>query len=44
MEKIEEEMGDVLESEDEPFIMPGAKGGGRRRPRPPGRDETLYEL
>jgi putative FmdB family regulatory protein len=46
-EKIEEEMGDLMEDE-EPFILPGQKGGrargkGRRRGAP-GRDETLYEL
>lgn len=44
MEKIEAELGDVLEGEEEPFVMPGAKGGGRRTRRPPQRDETLYEL
>ncbi|MCJ7829879.1 MAG: zinc ribbon domain-containing protein [Desulfobacterales bacterium] len=43
-EKIEEEMGESLESE-EPFLVPGKKAG---RPglsaRPPLRDETLYDL
>ncbi len=50
-DKIEEEMGDLLEEED-PFAAgaPG-EGGARgrlkslaRRMRPPARDETLYEL
>jgi putative FmdB family regulatory protein len=41
---IEEEMGDMLENEDEPFMMPGSgKGKGIRR-RPPRRDEKLYEM
>ena len=41
-EKVEEEMGDILENE-EPFVM-GKSGrrGGRRKP--PSRDETLYEM
>jgi putative FmdB family regulatory protein len=41
-DKIEEEMGDLLEG-DEPFI---AGGGGRKVPRKkaPRLDETLYEL
>ena len=43
-EKIEAEMGDLLEGED-PFLLPGKKGkaGGGRRPEPY-RDETLYDL
>lgn len=47
-DKIEEEMGDVLEEED-PFGA-GASGGGgrlrklRKRLQPPAREETLYEL
>lgn len=43
-EKIEAELGDLLETE-EPFIMPG-KGGlrGGTRTRPPRRDDTLYDL
>lgn len=41
-EKIEEEMGDVFETED-PFILrQGAKKGGK--PSPPRIDETLYDL
>ena len=40
-EKIEEEMGDVLESE-EPFLE--GSSGGKTPKRPPLRDETLYEF
>ena len=40
-EKIEAEMGDVLESED-PFLTTGKKV--KNRAIPPLRDETLYEL
>lgn len=40
-EKIEAEMGDILENED-PFGMMSRKGG--RRKIPPRHDETLYEL
>ena len=46
MEKIEEELGDVLEEED-PFSTSGKKGmlkGLRRRFLPPKVDETLYDL
>ena len=45
-EKIEAEMGDLSEDE-EPFVLPGDKGGKARkgrRPRPLRRDNTLYEL
>ncbi len=41
-DRIEAEMGDLLEGE-EPFILPGKKGGPGIR-RPPRRDETLYDL
>ncbi len=41
---IEAEMGDLLENEEEPFMLPGAKGRHGVRPRPPRRDETLYEM
>lgn len=41
-ERIEAEMGDIMESED-PFILPGKRGGGVGR-QPPRRDETLYEM
>ena len=42
-EAIEQEMGDLLENE-EPFLMPGAKGGKVARRAAPARDETLYEM
>ena len=43
-EKVEAEMGDLLESED-PFLLPGKKGKGGAVKRPaPLRDETLYDL
>lgn len=44
-DKIESEMGDLLDGE-EPFVMGGKKGGkGRRKgPPPPLRDKTLYEM
>jgi len=41
---IEAELGDALEGDEDPFVMPGSgKKGGRRKP-PPTRDETLYEM
>jgi putative FmdB family regulatory protein len=43
-EKIEAEMGDLLEGDD-PFQLKGAKGRRERlRGRAPDRDETLYDL
>jgi putative FmdB family regulatory protein len=42
-DQIEAEMGDILESED-PFVMPGKKGGRAAVNRAPERDETLYDL
>ena len=46
-EKVEADMGDVMENE-EPFILPGKKGGaggGRNRHRgAPARDKTLHEM
>ena len=43
-EKIEAEMGSLLEEED-PFIIPGKKGRADTDRRPaPARDETLYDL
>ena len=43
-EKIEAEMGDLLENED-PFLLPGKKAAaGSARRKPPRRDETLYDL
>ena len=44
-DQIEAEMGDLLEGED-PFLLPGKKGGGKnagKRPAPQ-RDDTLYDL
>ena len=41
---IEAEMGDLLEGDEEPFLMPGQKKGPGRRAAPPKRDETLYEM
>jgi len=41
-DQIEAEMGDILEGED-PFVLPGKKGGASARPAPK-RDETLYDL
>jgi putative FmdB family regulatory protein len=43
-EKVEAEMGDLLEGED-PFLLPGKKGrAARARVLAPKRDETLYDL
>lgn len=43
-DKIEQEMGDLLEGED-PFIFPGKKGAGLKTKRSvPLRDKTLYDL
>ncbi len=46
-EKVEAEMGDLMESED-PFVLPGKQAGtantkGKRRGEPK-RDDTLYEM
>ncbi|MGQ9663587.1 MAG: FmdB family zinc ribbon protein [Kiritimatiellia bacterium] len=47
-DEIEEEMGDLLENEENPFVLGAEKrkrGRERRKPRgAPARDETLYEL
>lgn len=40
---IEAELGDAIDAED-PFTARGSKVKSRRRRRPPGRDETLYEM
>lgn len=43
-EKIESEMGDALDTDD-PFVLPGRKGGGAGGRRGgPARDATLYEM
>ena len=40
---IEAELGDALEGDEDPFVMPGgSRKGGRKKP--PKRDETLYEM
>jgi len=47
-EAIEAEMGESLEGDEDPFLLPGQRGGKRRtrgRPRgAPRRDRTLYEM
>jgi len=40
---IEAELGDALDGEEDPFVMPGGGGRGGRK-KPPVRDETLYEM
>jgi len=43
-DQIEAEMGDLIEGED-PFILPGKKGGKRgAKQAAPQRDDTLYDL
>lgn len=43
-DKVEAEMGDLLENED-PFLLPGKKGkAGGLKTAAPKRDETLYDL
>ncbi len=43
-EKIEAEMGDLM-NDEEPFILPGKKGGkGPGKKLAPKKDETLYDL
>jgi putative FmdB family regulatory protein len=42
-DRIESEMGDILEQE-EPFSLSGKKGSGRSKKTAPLRDETLYDL
>ncbi len=41
-EQIEKELGDLMESDDDAFTV--AQKGGRKKARPPERDETLYEM
>ncbi len=42
-EAIEAEMGDLMD--EDPFILPGKKGGrGRSKQLPPRKDDTLYDL
>ncbi len=42
-EKIESEMGDLLEGDEEPFVMPEKRSGKKRHPTPK-RDDHLYEM
>lgn len=42
-DRIESEMGDILEQE-EPFFLSGKKGSGGLKRKAPLRDETLYDL
>ena len=45
IEKIEAEMGDLMDKDEEPFVLPGAgKGKGGARRRAPRKDPTLYEM
>jgi hypothetical protein len=44
-EQVEQDMGSLLDGEEDPFILPekkGAETAGKRKP--PTRDNTLYEL
>ena len=41
-EQIEKELGDLMESDGDAFIV--SQKGGRKKARPPARDETLYEM
>jgi hypothetical protein len=43
-ESVEADMGELMEGDEEPFVMPGAKGGGKARKAPPRRDEKLYDM
>ncbi len=43
-DEIEAEMGDLLEGDEEPFVMSGGKKGKSLKARPPKRDDTLYEM
>ncbi len=42
-DRIESEMGDILEKED-PFTLQGRKGAGAKEKTAPLKDETLYDL
>jgi len=43
-ESVEAEMGDALESDEDPFVLPPGKSRRSRRDLPPGRDEKLYDM
>ncbi len=40
-DQIEQELGPMMEGDENPFVLPGGKGGPKRPPR---HEETLYEL
>lgn len=42
-DSIEADMGDLMNSDEDPFVLPGKSAGPKRRPAP-SRDETLYEM
>ena len=47
MEAIEADMGDLLEKDEEPFLLPSGGKGGRgsgKHPRPLRHDPTLYDM
>lgn len=44
MAEVEKEMGDALDGEEMPFLMPGQKAAPSGRRPPPRRDTKLYEL
>ena len=42
---VEADMGDLMEGDEEPFILSGSQRGGRKKKAPPPkRDDTLYEM
>jgi len=42
---IEAEMGELLEGEEDPFLLPGGRKGVKRwKQSPPKRDDALYEM
>lgn len=41
-ESLEAEMGDMMDGDENPFVLPGRKAGGKQAP--PKRDEKLYEM
>jgi len=43
-EQIEQEMGDLLDSNEEPIQFPGTKSGTHKEHRQLQRDETLYDM
>jgi hypothetical protein len=42
-EAVEARMGDILEEEEMPFVLPEKRRGSHQRPAPR-RDDTLYEM